>query len=126
ALHDHARRPRLEATGIARVPVVDLVSILLAGEHGLLGVHNDNVVAHVDVRRIGRLVLALEARGNDRRQAADYEAFGVDQDPLLFHLAGLGDVGFHLEAPGTPELQALQLPPTPFGALIGGCATLVN
>src|SRR5690606_24553024 len=83
ALHDHARGPRLQATGIARVPVVDLVSILLAGEHGLLGVHNDNVVAHVDVRRIGRLVLALEARGNDRRQAADYEAFGVDQDPLL-------------------------------------------
>jgi len=44
---------------------------------------------------VDRFVLTLEAHGDERRETADDEAGGVDQNPFLVHLAGLGDVGLH-------------------------------
>ena len=87
--------PATDAAGVAGVPVVLLVLVFLAGEHDLLGVDDDDVVTGVDVRGVGRLVLAAEAIGDDRCEAADNQPVRVDHNPLLFHLAGFGGVGLH-------------------------------
>ncbi len=80
---DLARGALLDAAGMAGVPVVHLVGVLLAGERDLLGIDDDDVVAVIDMRGEGGLVLAAQAVGDDGREAADDEAFGIDQDPLL-------------------------------------------
>src|SRR5262252_10807468 len=49
----------------------------------LPGVHHHDVVAAIDMRGELRLVLAAQAVGDDGREAAEYNAFGVDQHPVL-------------------------------------------
>ena len=68
--------------------VIDLVLALVAGEHDLFGVDDDDVVSAIDMRRVDGLVLALEAGGDQGREATDDEAFGINHDPLLLHRAG--------------------------------------
>src|SRR3954447_16516509 len=51
-------RPRLEATGKARVAVDHLLVELLTGEVDLLRVDDNHEVTRVDVRRVLRLLLA--------------------------------------------------------------------
>ena len=60
ALEQLARGALLDAARMAGVPVVDLVGELLAGEGDLVGIDDDDVVAVVDMRGEGRLVLAAE------------------------------------------------------------------
>ena len=50
ALEDRARGALLDAADVAGVVVVDLLLALLAGQHDLLGVDDDDVVAAIDVR----------------------------------------------------------------------------
>jgi hypothetical protein len=52
------------------VPVVGLVLTLVAGEDDLVGVDDDDVVAAVDMRGVAGEMLAAEAAGEDRREAA--------------------------------------------------------
>jgi hypothetical protein len=73
--------------------VINLLVALAAGEHHLLGVDDDDVVAVVDMGREGRLVLAAQAHGDDRRQAADDQALGVDEQPFLLDVGRLGRMG---------------------------------
>jgi hypothetical protein len=47
------------------------------------------VVAAIDMRRVARLVLAAQDVGDDRRDAADDEAVGIDQVPFLLDLGRL-------------------------------------
>ena len=61
----------------------------------LVRVDDHNVVAAIDVRRVGGLVLALEAGRDEGCETSDDEAGGVDHNPLLLDLGRLGDVGFH-------------------------------
>ena len=89
--------------------VVDLVVVLIAGEDHLVSIDDDDVVAAVDVRRVDRLVLALEARGDESGEPTDDETFSVDQDPLLHHLAGFSDEGRHSRAPML-DRQCAQIP----------------
>src|SRR5581483_4734235 len=56
----------------------------------LLGVDDHDVVAAIDVRREARLVLALEAQRHERREAAQHDAVGIDEDPLLVLRCRLG------------------------------------
>src|SRR6187401_2568226 len=77
AFHDGARGALLDAADVASVMIVDLAFQLAAGEHHLFGVDDDDVVAHIDIRREGRLVLAAQAQRYERRQTANDEAFGV-------------------------------------------------
>ena len=56
--------PLAEAAGVTRVPRVFLVLELAAGDLHLGGVDHDDVVAAVQVRRVGRLVLATQDRGH--------------------------------------------------------------
>ena len=54
-------RAVLDATRIAGVVIVHLLLALAAGEHHLIGVDDDDVVAAIDVGRVVRLMLAAQA-----------------------------------------------------------------
>ena len=82
-------------TGYPGVPVILLVGVRLAGQHRLFGVDDYDVVAVIDMRGVGRLVLAAQASGDESGETADDEAFGVDQHPLLLHLCRLLREGLH-------------------------------
>src|SRR4029079_12741550 len=68
---------------------------LAPGQADLLGVDDDDVVAAVDVRGEGRLVLAAQAHGDDRGEPAEHQPVGVDQHPLLLHVGSLEAKGLH-------------------------------
>src|SRR5262245_45909796 len=74
---------------------IDLVLALLAGQHDFFRVDDDDIVAVIDMGGIGRLVLAAQPHRHKAREAADHEASGVDDDPLLLDVSGLGRKGFH-------------------------------
>jgi len=88
-----ARGDLFQAAGIAGVLVVDLLVELAAGELHLVGVDDDDMVAAIDVRGVARLVLAPQDVGDDRCDAPDDQAIGVDQVPFLFDLGRLGRFG---------------------------------
>src|SRR5690554_3298218 len=79
---------RLDATGEAGVTPQELALGLVRGEHDLVGVHDDDVVAGVDVRRERGLVLAAQDAGDLGGHAAEHEVLGVDDVP------GALDVGW--------------------------------
>ena len=68
----------------------DLVVVLAAGENHLIRVDDDDVVAVVDMRREGRLVLAAQTQRDERGEPADDEALGVDQYPVFLTFCRLG------------------------------------
>ncbi len=109
-----AREERLEAlllqaAGIVRMAVVALLRQLVAGDPDAARVHDHDVVADVDVRGVGRLVLALEQRGDPRRQPAERLVAGVDQPPASLDLARLDCVCLH----GSPSSALLSSCPAP-------------
>jgi len=71
------------------VAVVDLVGVLLAGEHHLVDVGDDDIVAAIDVRGVVTAVLAAQTVGDEGRETAHHDAFGVDMDPFLRDLGRL-------------------------------------
>ena len=87
----------LDAARVAGVPVVDLVIALVAGHLHLVGVDDDDIVTHVHMRGEGRLVLAAQDVCDDRGEAAQNDAFGIDQDPLLLDVRRSSGEGFHIE-----------------------------
>ena len=72
--------------------MIDLLVALAAGQHHLFGIDDDDIVAIVHMRREGRLVLAAQPHGDERGEAPDDEALGVDQHPFLFDLRRLGGI----------------------------------
>src|SRR5262249_18774299 len=58
----------------------------------------DDIVAVIDMRGIGRFVLAAQPQRHQACKAADHEARGVDDDPFLLDVGGLGRKGFHYTA----------------------------
>src|SRR4051812_35645973 len=66
---------------VARVPVRDLLVELVGREDDLVGVHDDDEVAGVDVRRVDRLVLAPEQVGDLGGEATEDQAVGIDDVP---------------------------------------------
>ena len=82
-----AREQVLEALAadparVAGVAVVRLLQLLARVDRELRRVHDDDVVAGVEVRRPDRLVLAAQQRGDLGREAAEDRAVGVDHVPL--------------------------------------------
>src|SRR5690349_8815087 len=61
ALEDRPGRALLDAADEAGVLVIDLVVALAAGQYGVSRIDNDDVIAAIDVRRVGRKVLAAKA-----------------------------------------------------------------
>src|SRR4029450_6116849 len=84
-----AKRAAAEAAGIPRVPVVALLVELVTGDLNLLGIHDDDEVAGVDMRGVLRLARATERVGDARREPAERLALGVADVPLRRELPGV-------------------------------------
>src|SRR5262249_42927549 len=95
SLQDRTRRALLDAADVTGVMAIDLSLALLAGEQDFFRVDNDDIVSAVDMRRIGRLVLAAQPHCHNACQPADNQAGGVDNHPLLLDIGRLGRKGFH-------------------------------
>src|SRR5262249_3567810 len=80
---------------MAGVMAIDLVLPLLARQHDFFRVDDDDIVAVIDMRGVGRLVLAAQPHRHQACEAADHEARGVDDHPFLLDVGGLGRKGFH-------------------------------
>lgn len=79
----------------ARIPGVVRPQPLLvfaAGENDLVGVGDDDVIARVDVRGVAWLMLALKHGGDLGGQTTEHLTLGVDDVPVGFDLARLGEV----------------------------------
>ena len=85
----------LNAARMAGMPIINLVGPLLAGQLDFIGVDDDNIVAHIHMRGKSRLVLAAQAHCDDRRQTAQNDAFGINQEPLFVDISRFCCVGFH-------------------------------
>ena len=106
-VEDVARFAFLDPAGIAGVMVVGLLRQLIAGELHLVGVDDDDIVAVVDVRGVVRAMLAAQTVGDEGRKTANDDAFGVDQDPLVFHIGRLQrNRGFGVHGNGCPVIKS--------------------
>src|SRR6185295_8250703 len=87
ALEQLAERLLLEALGMAAVADVGLGLELGRADRDLARVQHDHVVAAVEVRRPGRLVLALEDASDTRGEAAERLARRIHDEPVPLDLA---------------------------------------
>ena len=92
---DETRRLLAESARIERVMTVDLVRLFLAGQDDLLGVDDDDVIAGVEERRVGRLGLAGNDPGDLGRKTPEDFALGVDDEPFRLDVALLGEIRTH-------------------------------
>jgi hypothetical protein len=88
----------LQTTGVPGVAVHHLLGRLALGEHDLVGVDDDDVVAGVDVRGEHRLVLATEHASDLGAETTEDEALGVDDVPSALDLTCFRAVRTHLES----------------------------
>jgi hypothetical protein len=77
------------------VAVIGLLLELAAGDHDLLGVHHDDEVAGVAMRRVVGLQLPAERVGDPGRHAAEVLALGVDDVPVALAVLRCRYVGLH-------------------------------
>src|SRR5258708_30226024 len=116
ALENRARGALLDATDIAGVMAIDLVFALLAGQHDFFRVDDDDIVAVIDVRGVGRFVLAAQPHRHQACETADHETGGVDDDPFLLDVSGRYREGFH----GTAFPSEWRTPPFSRGSYTSG------
>lgn len=81
------RRLLPETAGITRVSVVDLITRLIARQADLRRVDDDDEIAGIRMRSVGRTVLAAEDLRHLRCEAAEGDARGVDDEPLTVDFA---------------------------------------
>jgi hypothetical protein len=79
--------------------MINLLVALAARQHDLGGIDDDDVVAVVDVRGVRRLVLAAQPHGDNRRQPADHQAGGIDEQPFFVDVSRLGGMRGHRISP---------------------------
>src|SRR5205807_9050131 len=79
----------------AGVVIIDLVGELAPGDADLVRVHHHDVVAHVDVRAVIGLVLALQAVRDLGGKPSESLVARIDDEPVAADTAGLGEYGFH-------------------------------
>ena len=82
-----------DAADVAGVMVIDFLVPLVAGEHHLLGVDDDHIVAVVHMGGERGLVLAAQPHRDNGREPADDEALGVDEKPFLLDVGRFGRMG---------------------------------
>ncbi|CAD5956182.1 protein of unknown function [Streptomyces sp. KY75] len=89
---------RTETAREARVAVRHLLGLLVARQVNLVGVDDDDEVAHVHVGGVDRLVLTSEEVRSRGGQTAQDDVLSVDDVPLARHISGLGAVRTHFVA----------------------------
>src|SRR6476619_3347087 len=95
-LEELAERGRGQAARVTGVAVGQLGGRLVTGERDLAGVHDDDEVTAVDVRGVGRLVLAAEQGRDVDREPDEPHVGGVDDVPLALDVSGLRAVRAHV------------------------------
>src|ERR1700679_3533585 len=80
-----------QAAGETGVAAIELLASLHAGDLDLLGVDDDDVIAHIDIRRVERVQLARENAGGMRSEAAERLAGRVQHKPLALNVLAAGD-----------------------------------
>ena len=81
-----------ETADVAGVIAVIFLLQLLAGEHHLVAVDDDDMVAAVDVGSVFGLILAFEDGSHLRSETSEHHIGGVDDVPLALHFAGFRHV----------------------------------
>ena len=81
ALAHEARALLAQSAFVAAVLPVDFLIFLAAGELDLGRVDDDDEIAGVDERGIGRLVLALQQAGSEGREASEHLTLRIDDVP---------------------------------------------
>jgi len=76
--------PVIDLRTASGVAVDHLVGELVARQHDLVSVDNDDVIASICVRSEDGLVLAPQDAGNFSRHATEDEALGIDDEPFTF------------------------------------------
>ena len=87
-MQQFAERDALQVADVASVLMIELVGELRAGDAHGAGVDHDDVIAEVLMRRIIRLVLALQPMRDLRGQTPEGLACGVDQIPVAAGFSG--------------------------------------
>ena len=93
--HQGAILDLLQAARIAGMIAINLVVQLLAGQHELIGIDHDDIIATVTVRGEGGLMLAAQHRGDLGSQAAHNHALSVDDVPLALDVLGICHITIH-------------------------------
>ena len=85
----------LHAADPAAVMIVVLIDQLVAGQNGLVAVDDDNVIAAVNIRRKGNLVLTAQQNSSGSSNAAQGLACGVDDVPFALYFTSFCKCGAH-------------------------------
>ena len=100
-----------EAARIAGVAVVHDLLGLAAGQPDLARVHDDDEVTVVEMRLVGRLVLAAQQRRRLGGYAAERPALGIEDVPVLGDLRSLAaNGGGHARYPSSYQTRWRQSP----------------
>jgi hypothetical protein len=90
-----AERALPQAARIAGMLVVHLLLQLVPRDRDLLGVHDHDEIARVDMRRVDGLRLPAQPLGDLGRETAQGLPLGIHDHPVALNLTGLGVVGLH-------------------------------
>src|ERR1035437_8475454 len=114
ALEEVAEGLLLVALGMAAVADVELRLELVAADRNTGGIEDDHVVPGVEVRSVGRLVLADEDMGDPRCEAAERFVRRIDDVPASVDLALTRRVGLRgHDAPSSPPRRSSYVRRTP-------------
>lgn len=103
-LHAGASRNRSLAS-VTGVPCVLLVIHLRAGEAHFVRIDDNDEVARVNMRRVGRLVFAHQDHGDVGGESSHHLIIGVYQMPFLLHFLRLRHERFRAGQRSTPGNQ---------------------
>src|ERR1019366_2932911 len=107
ALEEVAEGLLLVALGVAAMADVELRLELVAADRDPGSIEDDHVVPRIEVRSIGRLVLAYEDMGDPRCEAAERFIRRIDDVPASVDLALTRRVGLRgHDAPSSPSNPA--------------------
>src|SRR5205814_2183977 len=81
--------------------VVNVLSRLPAGKDQFGGIHHDDKIAGIHMKRENGFMFAAKELGHFHSQAANRLAFAVDHKPLALYFFLLGRDGFHWLTPSS-------------------------
>ena len=80
---------------VTGVMIINLIGQLVAGQHDLIGVDDDHMIAGINVGSVGGLVFAAQNRGDLAGKASEHHTFSVYNIPFPLNFVGLGQERVH-------------------------------